>query len=385
MIGAALLSLLALSVPGGPSDDPVLRAKELFNAGREAYEAKSYAVATRAFEDAYQLAPRPTVLFSLAQAHRQQFLLDHDPARLRRAVELFELYVRQVPSGGRRDHAAQHLADLSPILAGIEAESKARGLGAPAALAAETRTQIMVHSPQREARASIGDEEPDAMPYIRDVAPGPHRVRVEAPGYNPRTLELVAVQGRLVTAEAELVALSATVRVEGPSGARILSDGRLIGEAPLIDPLELAAGRHRLLVVADGYYPFSAELDLSRGADLTVHAELELTMQRRVSLGLFGVATALLIAGASSGAIALVADADARAVVDRLEARQGLRGRDELADYQSARALRGVAAPLSAALLSAAVVSGLSGLGLFLLDAPHLSAGPGGASVQGSF
>lgn len=385
MIAPALLSLLALSLSAAPSDDPVLRAKELFNAGREAYEAKSYAVAARAFEDAYQLAPRPTVLFSLAQAHRQQFLLDHDPARLRRAVELFELYVRQVQSGGRHDHAAQHLAELGPILAAIDAESKARGLSAPTALAAETRTQIMVHSPEKEARASIGDEEPDAMPYIRDVAPGPHRVRVEAPGYKPRTLELVAVQGRLVTAEAELVPLSATVRVEGPSGARILSDGRLIGEAPLSDPLELAAGRHRLMVVSDGYYAYSAELDLARGADLTVRAELELTVQRRVSLGLFGVATGLLIAGATSGVIALVADADARAVVDRLEARQGIRGRDELAEYQSARALRGVAAPLSAALLGAALASRLSGLGLFLLDSPPLSMGPEGASVQGSF
>ena len=72
-------------------------------------------------------------------------------------------------------------------------------------------------------------------------------------------------------------------------------------------------------------------------------------------------------------------------MVDRLEARQGIRGRDELAEYQSARALRGVAAPLSAALLGAALVSGLSGLGLFLLDSPHLSMGPEGASVQGSF
>jgi len=72
-------------------------------------------------------------------------------------------------------------------------------------------------------------------------------------------------------------------------------------------------------------------------------------------------------------------------VVDRLEARQGLRGRDELAEYQSARNLRGIAAPLSAVLLSAAVASGLGGLGLFLLDSPHLSAGPSGAGVGGSF
>lgn len=381
MIGAALLALLAL---GAQSEDPVVRAKELFDAGREAYEAKSYLVATRAFEDAYQLAPRPTVLFSLAQAHRQQFLLDHDPARLRRAIELFEVYVQEVPSGGRRDHAAQHLADLTPILRGIDAESKARGEERPApALAVESRTQIMVHSPIKEARASIGDEEPDGLPYIRDVAPGPHRVRVEAPGYAPRELELIAVPGRLVTAEAPLEPLLASLRVEGPAGAKILSDGRVVGEAPLVDPLELSAGRHRLAVVADGYYPFSAELELARGASTTVHAELDLTLQRRVSLGLFGVAAALLIAGASSGGIALVADADARAVVNRLEARQGLRGRDELADYQSARDLRGVAAPLSAVLLSAAVASGLGGLGLFLLDSPHVSAGPSG--VGGSF
>ena len=55
-------------------------------AGAQAYAAGKYTDAVRSFEQAYALAPRPTVLFSLAQAERKSFLEHADPIALRHAI-----------------------------------------------------------------------------------------------------------------------------------------------------------------------------------------------------------------------------------------------------------------------------------------------------------
>ena len=44
--------------------------------------------AIKAFDEAYRLAPRPGVTFSLAQAHRRQYGLDRKPDDLRGALLL---------------------------------------------------------------------------------------------------------------------------------------------------------------------------------------------------------------------------------------------------------------------------------------------------------
>ena len=98
----ALLTTSRMAAAGEPTTDDVERARTFFNAGAQAYASARYAEAVRSFEQAYELAPRPQLLFSLAQAERKEFFASNDGGYVRRAVQHYKAYLEQVPSGGRR-------------------------------------------------------------------------------------------------------------------------------------------------------------------------------------------------------------------------------------------------------------------------------------------
>src|SRR3954454_18903721 len=98
VLGLASLPLSALAADP-PSD--LERAKESFKAGATAYAAGDYLAAIQALDAAYQLEPLPAIAFSLGQAHRRQYFVDHDPEHLDRSIALFRQYVELAPSGSR--------------------------------------------------------------------------------------------------------------------------------------------------------------------------------------------------------------------------------------------------------------------------------------------
>ena len=53
------------------------RAKDSFKAGATAYAAGDYLAAIQALDAAYQLTPLPAIAFSLGQAERRQYFVDH--------------------------------------------------------------------------------------------------------------------------------------------------------------------------------------------------------------------------------------------------------------------------------------------------------------------
>ncbi|MCC6555252.1 MAG: hypothetical protein IT372_19995, partial [Polyangiaceae bacterium] len=113
-LGAALV-LLAAAAPAPAQGDPTAQAKVLFNAGAQAYERTQFTAAIQAFEEAYKLAPRPGVLFSIAQAYRRRYTVDKRPGDLQIAIARYRAYLDTVPEGGRRKDAVQALAELEPI------------------------------------------------------------------------------------------------------------------------------------------------------------------------------------------------------------------------------------------------------------------------------
>jgi len=99
-------------------------AREYFAAGKRAYDRGQYPVAIAAFEEAYRLSPRPSVIYALAASHRQQWLIDGDVLKLARAVALFRDYVA-LPDAPKKDRAAEYLAVLEPALAAMAAKAGA--------------------------------------------------------------------------------------------------------------------------------------------------------------------------------------------------------------------------------------------------------------------
>ena len=88
----ALVACVLLASPAHAQDE-VARARAFFDAGKQAYEAGRYGQAIAAFGESYALAPRSATVFSLGQAFRLQYFQDRDPAKLKRAIDLYRQYL----------------------------------------------------------------------------------------------------------------------------------------------------------------------------------------------------------------------------------------------------------------------------------------------------
>jgi hypothetical protein len=253
------------------------------------------------------------------------------------------------------------------------------------------QTQVMVSTDVVGARAAIDDGGFRDAPLVQRVSPGPHRVRVEAEGYARKEVQIEAVEGRLVVVEADLDPLPARLAIETSGGAEVAVGGRVVGKTPLEAPLELDAGRHLVSVRKTGARPVARELDLDRGEAQTLRVDLAPTPQRKIAWAVIGTSGALLIAGGVTTGLALVEDADARRLADRLETGPPLSPseRDELADATARRDDLRLASGL---LLGGAVATGITGVLLLVFDRPRapdasIEVTPGLASfsVRGRF
>lgn len=368
----AVLMWCLLSQTGAaaePGEQALAEAKTYFEAGRQAYEATDYLTAAQAFAQAQALAPRAAIVFSMAQAYRQQYFLDRRVEHLQRAIELYGEYVAQTDKGGRKGDAQRFKAELERELKLVSTKAS-QPPPLEAGEVGKGKTQLMISSRTPGATASLDGGEPQEMPLIAEVEPGPHEVKVEAEGFLSAGVKQTAVEGRLVVAEINLAEKPAAVRVNAPEGAEVSVDGRYVGQAPLLFPIQLRAGSHFLAVTDRGSHAFVRELSLDRGQELSLTASLETTAQRDVSYYFIG-GGAVLFAGTLGTAIgALVSEGGARLIRRKIEVDQVNITAEERADYEKLRELRGTLIATSSGLLVGALALGLTGGLLYALDNP---------------
>lgn len=360
-----LCALLALepSAPAeaGPAPATVADAKTLFKAGAEAYGNSDFKAALHAFEAARALVPDPALTFSIAQAHRRLYQASESPAHLRSAVAEYRRYLSEVPRGGRRGDAAEALVALESKLAGLEEEDYA------AEQPARQATRLMVLSSVEGARVSIDDAPAEAAPFIGEVEPGRHVVRVAAAGYRPYVRTVQLEPGQVAPIDANLEALPARLLVRGDDGAALWIDGRPRGVLPMTTPIPVAPGRRLIGVTQDGYRRFEIELYLDKGQSKEMDVVLETTAQRTLSIVTLALGGASLV---TAGIMAGVAGAKYQATKDTLDAWNAGEPIDEqeLQEYRDGRLDHkpfGVAAAATGAVgLALAVTGGL----LYLFD-----------------
>jgi len=347
---------------------PVEQAKSLYKAGGAAYKLGDYPTAIRAFEEARRLAPRPPIIFSLAQSYRLQYFVDSDPSRLESAVTLYRQYLGMVSSGGRRDHAAQHVAALAPILERVRRQMDQLDEG-DAKPAAPKIAQLIVASGTGGAIARVTGQAPQPVPATFELPPGTHQVTVEAPEHTTETLEAVAVAGSVVALNVDLEGLPGALQVTAPDGAAIMIDGRTVGVTPLPAPIQLPAGAHTLAVTDRGHEPFVQPIDMQRGGSVSVTAQMAVTNQRIVAHVLF-VGAALLAAGSGvATGFALDAESDALAIRERFDNDESLR-ETEVSDYANHVARRADITQIAVGAGAGAGVAALTALFLYLFDTP---------------
>jgi hypothetical protein len=381
MTPALLALLLVLAAPGGGSTDetPVrAEARRLFRAGEQAYYAGRYDVAAKAFDRAYQTLPLPAIAFSLAQAERLQYVVDRDPRRLRRAVELYRAYIEAGSDAPRRADAISLLSQVEILRLKHEPEIKDTKVARPTEDSA--RTELMVIAPNAGASAAIDDGPAKELPLIAAVEAGVHKVRITAKGFEPLEKRAVALPGRQVVIDCDPKPLPGLLRVRSEEGALVAIDEREVGATPLDRPVEIAGGNHFVTVSLGGREPWGREIALERGAELELSAELEPTTQRRVATWGFAAAGLAAAGAVVFGGLALKAEHDASQILDQRN-QHGL----TLAQYQEGErlaALRDAHLTRLEAIGGAALGLGAIAALLYWIDRPKPPPPPPRAPVQ---
>ena len=309
------------------------QAKSLFNMGAQLYAARKYAAAIQNFEEAYRLAPRPALLFSIAQAERRYYFESRQPEYLRRAIAHYKEYLGQAEQGGRRAEAGQALAELE-LVASKQEPSAAAASAAPAPLPPPKPTLSVMVTQVKGARILVDGKQTDEGIFSEEVSPGKHTIKVSADGYFDEEREVV-MQSSPLSFDITLKERPAAIAFKTNPGAQISVDGRLVGITPLPVPIDVTPGVHVISVSLNGHEAFSAEVELERGESRTIQAPLRRTTQRTVSYGFFGGAGVTLLAGGVFSALALRSQNQAQTILDDRD--QRTISRDELSRYNQAR------------------------------------------------
>jgi hypothetical protein len=388
----ALVIILLLATSAHADDRAT--AEQYFRAGAKAYAAQSFEAAAAHFEEAYRALALPEIAFSTAQAYRKLYRVDPKPQYVKRAVELYRVYLEKVKKGGRVGDAADSLGEMERELARLGAHKIE-------ALPTVERTRIGVHVTIKgqvsDAVREVGDLTGNTMegvvtkldgaviePFaLIDVEEGDHVVSVSAAGYFPVEKKQRAVRGATALVEVELEPQPANVIVKTDGGARIAIDGRGVPSPRF----ELPAGKHFLSITRSGRLAYAKELTVARGQVVKIDAPLEKTAKRRAVPWVLGGAGALAALSVTSIVLAAVHDSRASDLDD--EIRRGnaspdkadafdreIRDRD---DYKTGAWVLG----------GAAVVAGTVGVLLYAFDSPsaesvRLTASPTSAGVTAS-
>ena len=364
-----------------PTAEQLAQARTLFVAGSKAYGERRYEVAIEAFEAAFDLAPRASIVFALAQANRLQYFVDGKFERIEKAVEYYRQYLeRDDADPAQSELAVRHLSSLNPQLARLSRKQDA------------SIARIIVSSDTPGARVRIGDAPLQEVPAAFEVAPGPLQITVEAEGHGAQTREVVAVGGTGLPIDVQLTPLPGKLEVRTDDGAEVLIDGRSLGVAP-IAVQELPPGNHRVVVLASGRRPYVGMVELAPTRSLQLQADLEQTPQRVAAWATFGLAGALAVTGAITGTLAYQAEQEAQDFATAW--REAGLAPDEVDDYNAWVSERDTWSNYTLWLGVGTGVAAALGAALWLLDnpqapsqpllTPSVAPGGSGAGLWGTF
>lgn len=331
------------------------KAEEQFRNAAEAYKKGRFDVAVELFEAAYASFIAPEIAFSAAQAHRLQYQADKDPKHVKRAIELYEAYLRDAPNGGKRKDAAVHKQRMQELLRELETAPP------PQIIVQPEKPSIYISVPIDNVLLTVDGKPVERYTPI-EVPPGEHTVAASADGYFPEERKIPVGQGRALVAFDPKPRL-AVLTIKSQSDARIAIDGR-----PVLlrgTQTEVPAGRRLITVSARGRKPISKEVELTPGQELTLDAPLQPTAQRRAVKWVWIGAGTLALASIVTGVIAIDADLTASDLRDK----QPLPAKDA-DDYEDARSRRDTFRTTSLLLGTAALLAGGAGVYMYYADNP---------------
>ena len=240
-----LLALAGLA-PSAYADKA--KAEQYFHAGAEAFKKQSFRLPPSKFEFAYKELALPEIRFPAAQAYRRQYFIDPKPAYVKRAVELYHVYLDNVKHGGRVADASDGLAEMQRELDKLTAQgTKIEGEHHPrpdrnqrdhARRQEDDRADRDLGAARRVDHGATAtlDGKPAELFTPLDVPPGDHTVEIAAPGYFPQSIKRHVVEGSTELVEATLEPKPAKLVVHAENGADIAIDGKPVPRPPSCRP-----------------------------------------------------------------------------------------------------------------------------------------------------
>jgi hypothetical protein len=379
------------------------KAEAYFNAGDQAFRAQDFAAAAEQFELAYKELPLAEIAFSAAQAYRRQYYVDPRPEYVKRAVELYRVYLDHVKTGGRVGDAADGLAEMNRELERLTNNGTKIGevvrTGTRIAVsvgivggqrASLTEVAVMPATVGTGATATL-DGKPMELFAPVVVEPGDHTVVVTAPGFVPVTETRHVNEGGTELVAVELVPKPARVTIQTEEGALVAINGHAVGTAPLAVQ-ELPPGTYVVTATRRGRAAVEQQLTVARDEQKTVAMPMQLTGRRRVVPWL-AVGAGVLAVGSTVSAILAehydntkVSINDQRTTVGITEA--------QLAAYHTATSDRDATRAIAFTLGGAAVAAGVTAAAMYYFDVPlpgehaivpTVVTGGAGAAVVGHF
>jgi len=132
------------------SAEPVpAKARTLSDRGRAFHDAADYASAITAFTLAYAMAPRPALLFNLAQAYRLQGNCDD-------AALMYRRYLATAPSPQGRALAEAHLAGVERCVHKLPLPAAGNLVASPPSNALSTTRTVTRRSATAEVEKDVG-------------------------------------------------------------------------------------------------------------------------------------------------------------------------------------------------------------------------------------
>lgn len=228
----------------GPKEDAKLKKKE----GDARLAAGEYEAALAAYEAGAALVRDP--LLDLARADVLFKLRRYADAKA-----AYESFLAVAKPGKQQKEATRAIDALTAIL-----ETSLRCEGTPAG------AEVVLDSKIDGLRGRL--------PFVANVAPGPHRVFVSAPGYREREEVVTLARGAAQTVQIALEPSPFVLRVESvPAGAQVLIDGAARGLSPLA--IELAPSSYRVELQRDGYLAWRESVRGASGEELALSVALE--------------------------------------------------------------------------------------------------------------
>jgi hypothetical protein len=257
VLGLLVTATAAAQEPKPADSSAAAQAADLKKRGDELMVSLQYRDALDAYLRAYELSADPALLYNRARAH--QALTEYPEA-----LDLLERFAQTAPADlkARVPFLDDLLTDIRARVASVEVKANVPG-----------------------ARVFVRDKVEGTLPVTQPlrVRAGAAKIEVRADGYMPFVKQVELAGGKTTTIDARLVkeigeGLAMVSINTSPPSALVSIDDRPLGTAPT--DAVVGAGRHVVVVEADGYDASRFDVDLTNGQRRT----MDVTLNRKASI-----------------------------------------------------------------------------------------------------